>query len=43
LHERDYVRRPDLPVIPREEMLVRAGYAYPTATDWHRQHPALPS
>jgi hypothetical protein len=26
-----------------EGMLVRAGYAYPTATDWHRQHPALPS
>jgi hypothetical protein len=25
-----------------EEMLVRAGYAYQTATDWHRQHPALP-
>ena len=26
-----------------EEMLVRAGYAYQTATDWHRKHPALPS
>jgi len=26
-----------------EEMLVRAGYAYQTATDWHRQHPVLPS
>ncbi len=26
-----------------EEMLVRAGYAYQTATDWHRQHPALPT
>ena len=25
-----------------EEMLVRAGHAYQTATDWHRQHPALP-
>ena len=25
-----------------EEMLVRAGYAYQTATDWHRKHPALP-
>ena len=25
-----------------EEMLVRAGYAYQTATDWHRQHPVLP-
>jgi amidase len=25
-----------------EEMLVRAGYAYETATDWHRKHPALP-
>jgi amidase len=25
-----------------EEMLVRAGYAYQTATDWHRMHPALP-
>jgi amidase len=23
-----------------EEMLVRAGYAYQTATDWHRRHPA---
>ena len=26
-----------------EEMLVRAGYAYQTATDWHHQHPALPT
>jgi amidase len=26
-----------------EEMLVRAGYAYQTATDWHREHPALPT
>ena len=26
-----------------EEMLVRAGYAYQTATDWHRKHPTLPS
>jgi amidase len=26
-----------------EEMLVRAGYAYQTATDWHRQHPAPPT
>jgi amidase len=26
-----------------EEMLVRAGYAYQAATDWHRQHPALPT
>jgi len=26
-----------------EEMLVRAGYAYQTATDWHRRHPALPT
>jgi amidase len=26
-----------------EEMLVRAGFAYQTATDWHRQHPALPT
>jgi len=26
-----------------EEMLVRAGYAYQTATDWHRQQPTLPS
>ncbi len=26
-----------------EETLVRAGYAYQTATDWHRQHPALPT
>jgi amidase len=26
-----------------EEMLVRAGHAYQTATDWHRQHPALPA
>jgi amidase len=26
-----------------EEMLVRAGHAYQTATDWHRQHPALPT
>jgi amidase len=26
-----------------EEMLVRAGYAYQTATDWHRKHPALPT
>jgi amidase len=26
-----------------EEMLVRAGYAYQTATDWHRKHPALPN
>jgi amidase len=25
-----------------EEMLVRAGYAYQTATDWHRRHPILP-
>lgn len=24
-----------------EEMLVRAGHAYQTATDWHRRHPAL--
>jgi amidase len=24
-----------------EEMLVRAGYAYQTATDWHREHPTL--
>jgi amidase len=24
-----------------EDLLVRAGYAYQTATDWHRQHPAL--
>lgn len=24
-----------------EEMLVRAGHAYQTATDWHRQHPRL--
>ena len=24
-----------------EEMLVRAGYAYQAATDWHRRHPAL--
>ena len=24
-----------------EEMLVRAGHAYQTATDWHRQHPVL--
>jgi len=23
------------------DQLVRAGYAYQTATDWHRQHPAL--
>ncbi|MGD0434473.1 MAG: amidase [Acetobacteraceae bacterium] len=26
-----------------EEMLVRAGYAYQAATDWHREHPALPN
>jgi amidase len=26
-----------------EEMLVRAGYAYQSATDWHRKHPALGS
>ena len=26
-----------------EEMLVRAGYAYQSATDWHRRHPALPT
>ena len=26
-----------------EDMLVRAGHAYQTATDWHRQHPALPT
>ena len=26
-----------------EEMLVRAGYAYQTAMDWHRKHPALPT
>jgi amidase len=26
-----------------EEMLVRAGYAYQTATDWHRKAPALPA
>ncbi len=26
-----------------EEMLIRAGYAYETATDWHRRHPALPA
>ena len=26
-----------------EEMLVRVGYAYQTATDWHRQHPTLPT
>ena len=26
-----------------EEMLVRAGYAWQTATDWHRKHPALPT
>jgi amidase len=26
-----------------EEMLVRAGYAYQAATDWHRKHPALPA
>lgn len=26
-----------------EEMLVRAGHAYQSATDWHRQHPALPA
>jgi amidase len=24
-----------------EELLVRAGYAYQTATDWHREHPTL--
>ena len=24
-----------------EEMLVRAGYAYQTATDWHHRHPPL--
>jgi len=24
-----------------EELLVRAGYAYQTATEWHRRHPAL--
>jgi amidase len=24
-----------------EEMLVRAGFAYQTITDWHRRHPAL--
>ena len=24
-----------------EEVLVRAGYAYQAATDWHRKHPAL--
>ena len=24
-----------------EETLVRAGYAYQTATDWHREHPVL--
>jgi amidase len=26
-----------------EEMLVRAGYAYQIATDWHREHPAPPT
>jgi amidase len=26
-----------------EEMLVRAGHAYQTATDWHRRRPALPA
>ena len=26
-----------------EEVLVRAGHAYQTATDWHRKHPALPT
>jgi amidase len=26
-----------------EEKLVRAGHAYQAATDWHRQHPALPT
>ena len=26
-----------------EEMLVRAGYAYQTATNWHRKHPELPT
>ena len=26
-----------------EEMLVRAGYAWQTATDWHREHPDLPT
>jgi amidase len=26
-----------------EEMLVRAGYAYQTATDWQRKHPVLPT
>jgi hypothetical protein len=25
-----------------EEMLVRAGHAYQTAKDWHRQHPGHP-
>jgi len=24
-----------------EDLLVRAGWAYQQATDWHRQHPAL--
>jgi amidase len=24
-----------------EDVLVRAGHAYQSATDWHRQHPAL--
>jgi len=27
----------------KEEILVRAGHAYQTATDWHRRHPALPA
>jgi amidase len=26
-----------------EEMLVRAGYAYQAATDWHHKHPTLPT
>ena len=26
-----------------EEMLVRAGHAYQSATDWHRRHPVLPT
>jgi amidase len=26
-----------------EELLVRAGYAYQSATDWHRRHPTLPA
>jgi amidase len=27
----------------REEVLCRAGYAYQTATDWHRRRPKLPT